>query len=178
MELLFENKTKYTKATYKKFVAFHHKKYQFSYILYTVAVVAFILSGLIFQLKSHNFSLAVVLCCGLTFFILWRLFHPTHVISKEYKSTKVQQEKEYTFKFYSNYFTVEDKKEIFEIKYGKLYRVFETPDFFYLYLAKKQAFLVDKSKFKEHNPKAFSAFIKKKNHWWNRLLHAMSSTIS
>jgi len=169
MELLFENTTKYTKMVYRKFVEFHYKKYKIPYILYTIAVIIFILIGLILQISHHNFSLAILLCCGLTFFILWRLLHPVHVISKEYKSNKIQKEKEYTFKFYSNYFTVQDKKELFEIKYYKLYKIFETSDFFYLYLTKKQAFLVDKSKFKNNNSNAFSNFIKKKNHWWNRL---------
>lgn len=170
LELLFENTTKYLKTIYRKFVAFHHKKYKLPYILYMASIVLFILAGIILQIKYHNFSLAIILGCGLTFFIGWQLLHPTHVISKEYKSNKIQKEKEYTFKFYANYFTVEDKREIFEIKYYKLYRVSETSDFFYLYLAKKQAFLVDKSKFKDNNPNAFSNFIHQKIHWWNRLL--------
>lgn len=123
LDLLFENTTKYSKTIYSKFVAFHRKKYQFSYILYTITVVVFILCGLIFQFQTHNFCLALVLCCALIFFMVWRLTHPSQVISKEYKSNKIQQSKEYTFKFYSNYFTVEDKKEIFELKYYKLYHI-------------------------------------------------------
>lgn len=166
LKLLFENTTKHSKAIYDKFLAFHKSKYKFTYTIYTILVIAFILFGMILQIQYHNFGIAILLCCGLTFFILWRLFHPVSEVSKEYKSDKIQKQKEYTFKFYDKYFTVQDNKELFEIKYFKLYKVFEISDFFYLYLDKRHAFLVDKTKFKDNNPTEFSRFIKKKC-WWN-----------
>ena len=101
----------------------------------------------------------------INFFILWRIFHPVSEISKEYKSEKIKKEKEFTFKFYDKFFTVEDDKQYSKIKYYKLYKVFEIPDFFYLYIDKKHAFLIDKSKFKTSNSSEFSIFIKKKC-WW------------
>ncbi len=166
LKLLFENTTKHSKAIYDKFLTFHRNKYKLTYTIYTILVIAFILFGMILQIQYHNFGIAILLCCGLTFFILWRLFHPVSEVSKEYKSDKIQKQKEYTFKFYDKYFTVQDNKELFEIKYFKLYRVFEVSDFFYLYLDKRHAFLVDKAKFKNNNPTEFSRFIKKKC-WWN-----------
>lgn len=165
MKLLFKNTTKYTKSIYDEFLAFHRKKYGFTYTAYTVIVVAFILFGLILQIKYHNFSIAILLCFSLTFFILWRYLRPISDVSKEYQSDKIQNEKEYTFKFYNNFFTSEDNKEISKIKYYQLYRVFETSDFFYLYIDKTLSFLMDKSKFKNSNSAEFSRFIKKKC-WW------------
>lgn len=165
LKLLFENTTKYNKIVYNKFLAFHTKKYGFTYTAYTIIVIAFILFSMILQIKYHNFSIAILLCCGLTFFILWRYLHPISEVSKEYKSDKIQKEKEHTFKFYEKFFTVENKKEIFEIKYYQLYKVFETSDFFYLYIDKTHSFLIDKSNFKNNNPTEFSSFIKKKC-WW------------
>lgn len=166
LKILFKNTTKYTKSIYDKFLAFHSKKYHFTYTAYTVIVVAFILFALILQTKHHNFSIAIVLCCGLTLFVLWGFFHPVSEVAKEYKSDKIQKEKEFTFKFYEKFFTIEDEKEFFKMKYYQLYRVFETVDFFYLYIDKTHAFLVDKSKFKKDNPAEFSSFIKKKC-WWD-----------
>ena len=49
-----------------------------------------------------------------------------------------------------------------KIYYFKLYKVFETQDYFYLYLDEDTAFLVSKSGFKIGTPKDFSEFIKKK----------------
>ena len=165
MKLLFKNKTKYTKAVYEKFLAFHNKKYHFSYTLYTATISAFILFFIIVQIKVHNINIAILLCCGITSFILWRFFRPISDISKEYKSEKIQNEQEFTFKFYDKYFIIEDDKVFSEIKYYQLYRAFETDDFFYLYIDKSHSFLIDKSKFKNNNPSDFSAFIKKKC-WW------------
>lgn len=165
MKLLFKNTTKYTKSVYNKFLAFHSKKYHFYYVAYTAIIVAFILLALTLQVKSHNFSLAILLCCGLTAFVLWRFFRPISDISKEYKSEKIKNEKEFTFCFYEKFFTIEDDKEFSKMKYYQLYRAFETMDFFYLYIDKKHSFLIDKSKFKKNNPSDFSKFIKKKC-WW------------
>lgn len=166
LKLLFENTTKYSKIIYDKFLAFHEKKYGFTYRAYTAIVTAFILFCLTLQVKYHNFSIAILFCCGLTLFVLWRFFHPVSEVSKEYQSDKIQKEKEYTFKFYNKYFTVQDKKEISKIKYYQLYKAFETSDFFYLYIDKRHAFLVDKTKFKNNKASEFSSFIKKKC-WWN-----------
>ena len=165
LKLLFKNTTKYTKTVYDNFLVFHNKKYQLTYMAYTAIVVAFILFTLIFQVKYHNFTIAIVLCCGLTVFVLWRFFRPVAEVTKEYKSEKIQKEKEFTFKFYDKYFVTEDDKQYSKIKYYQLHRVFETSDFFYLYIDKKHAFLLDKTKFKKDNPSEFSSFIKKKC-WW------------
>ena len=163
---LFKNTTKYNKMVYDKFLAFHGKKYKFTYMSYTALVIGFILLVLILQVKNHNFDIAIILCCSLTFFVFWRFFRPVSEVSKEYKSDKIQKEKEFTFQFYPKFFTVEDNKEFCEIKYYQLYKIFETKDFFYLYIDKTHAFLVDKSKFLKNNPCEFSKFIKKKC-WWN-----------
>lgn len=145
---------------------FHNKKYHFAYIAYTVFVLSFLLLFLIIQVKSHNLTLAFLACCGLTFFILWRFFRPVSDVKKEYKSDKIQKQTKFTFKFYHKLFTIEDDKQISTIKYYQLYRVFETRDFFYLYIDKSHSFLIDKSCFKKNSPDNFSKFIKKKC-WWN-----------
>lgn len=166
LKLLFENTTKYNKFIYNKYLEFHNKKYRFTYVCYTAFVVAFILFGLILQVQYHNYSIAIFLCCILTFFVLWRIFKPVSEIVTEYKSDKIQNEKVFTFKFYDKCFMIKDNNILYEVKYFQLYRVFEVSDFFYLYIDKKHAFLLDKSKFKNDNVTEFSSFIKKKC-WWN-----------
>ncbi len=151
---------------YHTFLTFHISKYKLMNVSYTVIVVALILFLLILQVNYHYYHIAILSCLGLTFFILWRLFHPLFEVSKEYESDKIKKEMTFTFKFYDKFFTVEDTKEISKVKYYKLYHIFETSNFFYLYLDKKHAFLIDKSQFKKGNPFDFSSFIKKKC-WWN-----------
>ena len=166
LKVLFENTTKYTKQTYETFLAFHRKKYRFSYIAYNVITIALILFCLTFQVAYHNLSIAILFCCILTGFILWRYLHPISELSKEYKSDKIKNEKSFTFKFYNDFMTCEDKRQISKMKYSKFYRVFETDDFFYLYIDRTHAFLLNKLTFKNNNPSDFSAFIKKKC-WFN-----------
>ncbi len=165
LKLLFTNTTQYTKDVYNEFLGFHSHKYHFTYVTYTVAVTAFILFGLILQVKYHNLSIAILLCCGLTGFILWRYFRPISTVKKEYESEKIRQEQKFTFKFYQKYFTIEDNKQYSNFKYYRLYKAFETPSFFYLYIDKTHAFLISKACFKKNNPEEFSKFIKKKC-WW------------
>ena len=105
------------------------------------------------------------MCFGLTAFILWRFFRPISEVTKEYKSEKIQKEKEFTFTFYDKFFMIEDEKEFSEMKYHQLYKAFETKTFFYLYLDKTHSFLLDKSTFQKSNPSDFSEFIRKKC-WW------------
>ncbi len=166
MKLLFKNKTRYTKEVYDKFLEFHSDKYHFTYTAYTIFVTAFILLSLVLQIKYHNYTLAIVLCCGFTCFILWRIFRPISDVAKEYQSDKIKNEKEFTFKFYEKLFTISDYKAYSKIKYYELYKIFETDKFLYLYIDKTHAFLVDKSGFKKSNSEDFSNFIKKKC-WWN-----------
>ena len=165
LKILFKNTTQYNKSIYEKYVEFHNKKYSFSYRCYTLFVVAIILFCLISQVQYDNFSVAFLFCCILTAFVLWRVLHPASVISKELKSDNIQNEKIFTFKFYDKFFTVEDNKQYSKLKYYKLYKVFEVDDFFYLYIDKTHAFLLDKSKFKNDASPEFSKFIKKKC-WW------------
>lgn len=169
LEILFENTTKYTKSNYDNFLRFHRKKYHFTYISYTILIIAFILLCLVIQVKSHNLAFAFLVCCGLTFFVFWRIFRPVSKVAKEYKSDTIKKEKLFTFKFYDKFFTIQDDNQFSEIKYYELYRAFETTDFFYLYIDKTHSFLVDKSCFKEDNWDDFSKFIKKKCWWCYRL---------
>ena len=48
------------------------------------------------------------------------------------------------------------------MKYYKLKKVFETKKYFYLYIDKRHAFILDKNGFKKGDITTFSDFIKKK----------------
>lgn len=162
MNILFKNRTKYTKEIYDTFLEFHRKKYHFSYLAYNVIIIALILFCLTVQVKYHNFTIAILFCCILTGFILWRYLHPTSEVSKEYQSDKIQKEQIFTFKFYKNFFTCENTKEIQKVQYYRLYRIFETDDFFYLYIDRTHSFLVSKTSFNLGKASDFSSFIHKK----------------
>ena len=70
-------------------------------------------------------------------------------------------EKEFSFKFYEKYFEVWDRLNLEKVKYGKIYRVYETDSFFYLYLDKEHSLLLEKTGFVIGNSEDFGKFIRK-----------------
>lgn len=162
LKILFKNITKYNSNIYEKFLTFHNKRHRFTYILYTIIIIALLLFCIIIQVQSHNLTLAITFCAIVTCFFLWRYLHPISIVSKEFQSEKIKDEKEFTFIFYEKYIKIRDKLKFDIIKYYKLYKIYETSTFFYLYIDKTHAFLLDKSKFCIGSCEDFSKFIKKK----------------
>ena len=74
---------------------------------------------------------------------------------KQYKENKITN---CSYSFYKWYFTLNDQT----IYYFKLYKVFETNDYFYLYVNDESAALVSKNGFKIGSAETFSEFIRKK----------------
>lgn len=147
LKILFKNKTKYTKQAYKEFVEIHNKTHNFTYTLYTVIVIALLLICLVLQVNNHTYSLAITFCLIITCFILWRFFHPISVVSKQFNSSTIQTEKEFTFNFYNKYFKIIDNNQFEIFKYYKIYKVYETDNFFYLYTNRTHSFLINKNNF-------------------------------
>lgn len=162
MELLFKNKTKYTKNIYEEYLKFHYNKYHNSYMFYTIIIGLLIFFCVGINVKYHNYPTAVIFCIILTIFIIWRLFHPSFEVQNDYNSETISKELSFTFKFYKNYFIITDRMHYSKIKYAKLYRIFETNTFFYLYIDKNHSFLIDKKGFIKGTSNDFSEFINKK----------------
>ena len=59
-----------------------------------------------------------------------------------------------------------DKLDFDKISYFRLYKVYETPKYFYLYLTKQYSFIIDKEGFTQGDAKEFSKFIKNKLLWF------------
>lgn len=162
LKILFKNTTKYTKDTYSEFVKFHNKKYNFTYNLYTIICSALFLFCIVFQVNKHLYNLAILFCLAITCFILWRFFKPISDVSKELNGDTLKNEKEFSFKFYNDYFIISDNKTYSKMKYFELYKVYETTNFFYLYTDRTHSFLINKRNFSIGTPVDFSEFIHKK----------------
>ena len=162
MKILFKNRTKYTKEIYRKFVEFHNNKYYFQYIIFNIFIISLLLFLVICQIRYKYYISAIISCVVFTAFCLYRYFHPISVVVKELNGKTITEEKSFTFKFYDKYFKVESGMELNLVKYYKLRKCFETKDFFYLYIDKTHAFLINKENFSIGNSTDFSNFIKKK----------------
>ena len=89
---------------------------------------------------------------------MMRLYLPIKRYQKEEKTYAKNKEINCVSSFYKYYFTV--NKKIYY--YFKLFKVFETKDYYYLYINEDYAALVSKTGFKKGNSQDFSEFIKKK----------------
>ena len=108
--------------------------------------------------RLQGVILTIVLIC----FILYRIYRPKIIVNKETKSDKLSTNNVNTFTFYEKNFKIENANGSFNFRYFMLHRIFETDDFFYLYVNKENAFLVSKKTFSYGTSKDFSEFIKRK----------------
>ena len=162
MEKLFKNTTTYTTDVYKEFVNFHNKKYNFRYHLYTLFILILIAFCIVLQFKYQNFLLGTLFVFVMIIFLTWRVFHPTFFVKKEAKSDKVQKQMKNTYSFYDKYMTIKNSRDNIKLNYYKLYKIFETENYFYLYINKNYSFVLSKDTFSVGDPNDFYKFMKKK----------------
>ena len=162
MKVLFKNKTKYSKEIYEEFLDFHQEKYGTSYYIYTALIVLALLFCIILQFKYKNYLISILTMLILLIFLMWRFYHPTKVIENEMKSKKIEKEQEFIFKFFDRYFTIYSQKLNRQIRYWQLRKIFETEEFFYLYIDKTHALLLDKNGFEIGDSEQFRKFMKRK----------------
>ena len=162
MERLFENRTTYNKDTYIEFIQFHNKTYSFSYTAYTIFWVFLFIIAIYLSFSSQNRLQGLVLTLALICFVTYRIYRPKRIVDKEMKSDKISDNNTNTFIFFDKNFEVTNNNGSFKFKYFMLHKIFETNDFFYLYVNKENAFLVAKDSFTFGTPEDFSKFVKNK----------------
>ena len=157
-EILFKNVTRYNTKNYNQFIEFHNKKYSFSNNCYTIIMAILLIYCIILNIKQKNIPFILLFIALLIVFFAWKIYFPMKRYQKTKKNLSTVKETGFTFSFYDLYFLL-DKKTIY---YFKLYRVFETKDYFYLYINPDYAMLVSKKGFEIGTAEEFSTFIKKK----------------
>lgn len=158
MKPLFKNITKYDKKNYEQFLEFHSKKYSFSYNFYTITMIVLLIYCMIFNITQKNLTMFLLFFVLLIIFLLVRIYLPVKRYQKTQKRIVKNKENNFTFSFYNLYFTLNETT----FYYFKLYKVFETSDYFYLYINEDNAAMVSKNGFKVGTVEEFSKFIKKK----------------
>lgn len=158
MKPLFKNTTKYTKQSYEQFISFHNKKFNFSYMIYTLVMSVLLIYCIIFNITQKNFLYMLLFLAILFIFLIIRLYLPIRRYKKTQKNYAKNKEMNFKFAFYPYYFTI-GKKPIY---YFKLYKVFETKNCFYLYVNEDNAAILNKNGFEIGTADEFSKFIKKK----------------
>ena len=162
MEVLFKNKTQYTKDVYNEYLEFHRNKFGFKYNVSTIAIAFLLLFCIIFNIKQNNIGAMFLFIIGIFLLIWYRFIYPNKMIADELKSEKFDNEIEFTFVFYNDHFTLLYRGGRKKIKYSNVYKVFESTNYIYLYTDDNHAFLLDKRNFLIGDSENFYKFIKKK----------------
>lgn len=162
MKELFKNSTTYTQDIYIEFLKFHNKTYNLTYTLYTIAWSAFFILCIYIAFDSELRLQGVFFTIVLIAFIFYRLYHPKMVVDREIKSDKISTNNTNTFTFFDKNFEVKNNNGSFIYRYIMLRKVFETKDYFYLYVTKENAFLISKKTFSLGSSEDFSKFLSSK----------------
>lgn len=162
MEILFENKTKYSKKEYDIFIESYKKEYAVSDYAYIIFYIVFFGFCMILAFMEKEFLLGIALLVGLGTYLWYKVIRSNRLVEKTKKSKKVAGKFVNNYEFYKNYFKVENIDGKAQVLYFKLYRVVETREYFYIYISRQYAFIVSKAGFTKGNQEEFSKFIKKK----------------
>lgn len=158
MKPLFKNITIYNSKNYNQFIKFHGQKFNFSYNLYTLAMGVLLIYCIILNIIQKNIWLILLFLTMFIFTFLFRMYLPVKRYQKTKKKFSQNKQTNVTTTFFKFYFKLENKV----FPYHKLYKVFETKDYFYLYVDEENAILTSKNGFKIGTAEQFSEFIKKK----------------
>ena len=161
-KLLFKNSTQYSKKAYNKFNQFHNNNNVLKYELFTVLIIILLIYCIVTTIKGKVIPLAVLFLLALIFFVIHRFFGPIRIYKKEVTKKAITKTQTFNFYFYDKFFKVRDNLDFHKQFYFKLHKVYETDEFFYLYIDKQYSFIVDKSGFTKGTSEEFSNFIRKK----------------
>ena len=158
MKPLFKNVTIYNSKNYNQFIKFHGEKFNFSYNAYTLVMLILILYCIILNIIQKNIILMLLFLAIFALMIVFRIYLPGKRYQKTKKKFAEKKQTKITIDFFKFYFKIQQKV----YPYLKLYKVFETKDYFYLYIDEEHAILVNKNGFELGTVEEFTDFIKKK----------------
>ncbi len=162
MKPLFKNKTTLSKKNYMSLLKFHQSKNNWKYWVYTAFFSVLFIICIIFQIVAKNYLISILIFLLFLTFLTYRFFFPTYKAKKELHSSKIQNNLVNYYMFFEKYFKIKNQISTAKIKYHKLYKAYNNNDYFYLYIDKNNAFIIEKTGFLIGDAKSFEKFMKRK----------------
>ena len=126
--------------------------------MYTLLMAGLMIYCIVLNIIQKNILFILLFLTMLILTFVFRMYLPVKRYQYTKKKLAKNKQTNFNFSFFKFHFTVNKKS----ILYFKLYKVFETKDYFYLYVNEESAVLVAKNGFKIGTAEEFSEFIKKK----------------
>ena len=166
--MVIEAKTKYTKRSFRKFQWFHYTKGGMRKVVFVSTLVLMFIVGvtsLIYLFTGDGISAGTIYLPVLILFLsVFFIIIPWISANSAYKKSPALFDVGIGFSFCEDYFSVLTTGMMSgttDIQYGALYRVYQTKDYFYLYLQQNQSYLLDKSSFTSGCPEDLAVLLKK-----------------
>lgn len=151
---ILENETIINYETYKKFYLFALFKGRYYkmgpklfYIISAIGIFVSLITGFVFGFDSVIKIFLILFIILIAVMSLLIFYLP----KKYYKSAEKIYQGINRYKFFDDYFQAEmdngSAKGTSNIKYDALYKVYEIPEYFYIFISRSQAYMVDKSGF-------------------------------
>ena len=157
MEILFENKTAYTKDLYDKYIKFHSRKYGVQELI-VYAFFAFLVIMLIIR-SIKDFGWKALAIWGAVAVIIYICRKRIFKSREQYKKIAMRRVEKAVYKFYDRYFESTYQGVTTKISYFEIKKVFELSDRYYLYLDKSHACVLLKDSFTKGKEEAFKDFL-------------------
>ena len=139
MEPRFTTTSVYTYDEYKRFNwSLSGKKQLIAFSIFTLLLLICSI------LLESNVIFAEAVIFPLAMFLIYRIS-----VKSMYKSAKASDNIEVTFEFFDTYFTDTNKYGVQKIEYELLHKIFFTKTNVYLFLSKRQAYMLIKKNFPE-----------------------------
>lgn len=158
-KLIATAKTTTTSKLYLDFFKHYYKEKTRALVIISTILGAVMIAAGIFLSAQHIgniYSKAVLLAAGVMLII-----YPRFSYRRPYNSVKHNQITT-KFEFYEDRFVEINDSSREEYAYNTLLKVWETPQYFYIYHTKENASVVDKDSFKKGTPDELSAFLQAK----------------
>lgn len=162
MKILFKNTTTLNKDEYIELIKFHGKKNNLKYYSYTAVMALILIIGMSYQIVLKNYISLLLLALIFIGFLAYRFLSPYKKAEKEMNGEKLQGNLTNTYIFYDKNFIVKNKYGKDNLKYRKIFKVYENDNVFYLYISKEDVFIIEKNNFEIGSSSEFKKFISKK----------------
>ena len=160
MKILFKNKTQYTKENFNNFLEFHKNRYGIKMLIKLAILLICITYILIVNFLNQNWKIILTTIILILLIYILNQFRFKEQVDKNKKVIK--SKKEFIFYFYEKYIKIKCGRKFERLIYWKIYKVYETEEYFFLYTDKDHSLILNRNGFEVGTPEEFSKFIKKK----------------
>ena len=160
--------TTYTKENYIQFNRVHYRLQfriqKWFFLVFILFTLPLIYLSFAYEMKSYVMPIFIIVLDSILLLESFTNLLPDLQTKRILKTDHLIDGMVTTYTFYADRFDMENSMSKGEVPYEKLYRIIETPTYFYLYLNKMSAYLVSKEEFSDQELEKVKGYFQTKFH--------------